>query len=540
MTDAWVSTGGTVLRDLVPAALRREWVARGYCPDRDLFTLFSAHARAMPGRPAVIDATGVVDYATLDTHARGIAAALAEAGFGSRDIIGIQVPNDRRAVAAELAVAAIGAVALPFPVGHGRRDTFQLLGRARADAAIVAGTRHGVSLAEELATLRSRLPYLRAVFVFGVAGAGERSLDPWLGGAARHWYGEPVDPEAPARILASSGTEATPKMVAYSHNAMAGGRANYIGALHTGPGPMRNLVLVPLSSSFGSCGTSITIATYGGTLLLRYGFEPTAVLRMIGEYRPTHLFAVPTMLGRLATHPPDPDEDLSALRTVVSSGAALHPATLAECSARLARPIVNVYGSADGVNCHTAGRRLPTGRPGEICALGPMTPLCYVNDPELDARYRLPGGWVRTGDLGVLDGDGILHVVDRLKQVVIRGGYTISPAEIEQELREHAAVADVACVGVPDADLGERLCAFVVPRRAVTLDELNRFLAADRAVARGKLPESLYTVDELPLGPTGKVCRRTLSRLAADRSGRASSPAGPENAVQVRDVRASS
>ena len=352
-------------------------------------------------------------------------------------------------------------------------------------------------------------------------------------------------------------------MVAYSHNAMAGGRGNYIGALHRGSGPMRNLVLVPLSSSFGSCGTSITIARYGGTLLLRYGFDPAAVLRMIGEYRPTHLFAVPTMLGRLAAHPPDPDEDLSALRTVVSSSAPLHPATLAECSARLGRPIVNVYGSADGVNCHTArsrgtgvgrpdpavadiriidadGRPLPTGRQGEICALGPMTPLCYVNDPELDASYRLPGGWVRTGDLGVLDGDGILHVVDRLKQVVIRGGYTISPAEIEQELREHAAVADVACVGVPDADLGERLCAFVVPRRAVTLDELNRFLAGDRAVARGKLPESLYTVDELPLGPTGKVCRRTLSRLAADRSDRPRSPAGPGNAVQVGKVRASS
>jgi acyl-CoA synthetase (AMP-forming)/AMP-acid ligase II len=537
----WVSRAGIILRDLVPPALRAEWVERGYCPDQDVFGQFGVRVAAHPQRPAVVDGDGVVDYATLDGQARRIAAALSDAGLGARDIIAVQVPNDRRAVAAELAVAAIGAVALPWPVGRGRHDTRQLLGRSRAGAAIVAQTGRGVPLAAELMDVRQHLTHLRTVFVFGAA-AGAQSLDPWLAdpGVGAAWRPEPVAPGAPVRILVSSGSEAAPKMVAYSHHAMAGGRGNYVGALHTGPGPMRNLLLVPLSSSFGSCGTYVTIARHGGTLLLQDGFDPAAALRMISRYRPTHVFAVPTMLSRIAAQPRTPDEDVSGVRAFVSSGAALHPAAMAECRARFGRPVVNVYGSADGVNCHTAGsggtgvgrpdpavadirvlddagRPQPAGQPGEICALGPMTPLCYVADTALDARYRLPGGWVRTGDRGLRAADGTLHVLDRLKQVVIRGGNTISPAEIEQQVRTHPGVADVACVGVPDRDLGERLCAFVVRRPAgpaLSLAGLTRFLLVRRGLPRRKLPDALYTVDELPLGPTGKVCRHTLARLA--------------------------
>jgi acyl-CoA synthetase (AMP-forming)/AMP-acid ligase II len=327
---------------------------------------------------------------------------------------------------------------------------------------------------------------------------------------------------------------------------------------------MRNLVLVPLSSSFGSCGM-VTLARHGGTLLLQGGFDAAAAVRMLGRYRPTLVLGVPTMLARMAGVPAAPEEDLSALRALVSSGAALPAGTAEACRARFRRPVINVYGSADGVNCHTAstrsttvdsfrrgdgtgarrpdpavaeirivdvdGRPLPPGEAGEICALGPMTPLCYVNAPELDARYRDAGGRVRTGDRGLLDAEGTLHVLDRLKQIVIRGGENISPAEVERELRRHPAVGDAACLGVPDADLGERLCAFVVPQasRTPTLAELNGFLAAERGLSRRKLPELLVTLAGLPTGPTGKVCRRTLAALAGERSGqRRAAPPGTD------------
>ncbi|MPZ65446.1 MAG: AMP-binding protein [Pseudonocardiaceae bacterium] len=548
MMATWTSTNGITLRDLVPARLRRDWVDKGWCPDRDLYSLFGEAARTHPGRTAVVDSAGTTDYATLDASVRRVATALMEAGYGERDVIGIQAPNDRRAVAAELAVAAIGAVALPFPPGRGWRDTVTLLGRSRASAMIVADTAGDTPLAENLTGLRPRLPDLGSVFVFGEAPAGCRSLDPWLldDAVGREWRPQPpVNPEGPARILVSSGSEAEPKMVAYSHNAMAGGRANYVAALSDGRQPMRNLVLVPLFSSFGSCGTSVTVARHGGTLLLLDTFDSATALRMITRHRPTDVFGVPTMLRRMAAERPTPGEDTSSLHALVASGAALHTTTIEACQERFGCPIINVYGSADGINCHTAvedsppelgrvgrpdpkvaeirivgddGVPLPAGQQGEIWARGPMTPLCYLNAVELDERYRPPGGWVRTGDCGLIDSEGQLQVVDRIKQVVIRGGYNISPAEIEQQLDIHPVVADAVCLAMPDPELGERLCACVTQQpgtATLTLAAINAFLENERGLDRRKLPESLVVLPELPLGPTGKVCRQTLARLAA-------------------------
>jgi acyl-CoA synthetase (AMP-forming)/AMP-acid ligase II len=533
MRAGWTSNAGVEIRDLVPAPLRRAWVAQGHCPDRDLYTLFSAHVRRHPGRTAVIDSAGALDYAGLDARVRHVAARLAERGLGERDIIAVRMPNGRDAVAAELAIAAIGAVALPYPPGHGSRGPVSLLARARARAVIVDDLSDAVAHAQ--------LPHLETVFTFG---EGHRTAQSLAAPARQPFAPRPADPEAPARILVSSGSEAEPKMVAYSHNAMAGGRATYVRALHDGDGPMRNLLLVPLASSFGSCGTTVTLAALGGTLLVQDSFDPAAALRMIVEHRPTHVFGVPTMLHRIAEQPPTPQEDFTGLRAVVSSGAALPDATADACRNRFGRRVITVYGSSDGVNCHTAatglspeagsglpdpavariritddtGAPVPAGQPGEICARGPMTPLCYVAAPDLDARYRTSTGWVRTGDRGLLDAHGRLHVLGRIKQIVVRGGYNISPAEVERELSAHTAVAEVACVGVPDPELGERLCACVretpgLP--APDLRELTVFLESQRGLERRKLPELLLRVREMPLGPSGKICRRTLALMAA-------------------------
>lgn len=542
----WTSANGVPVRDLVPAGLRRSWVARGHCPDRDLYSLFRGHVAAHPRREAVIDADGVLDYAALDAEVRRVAALLARSGLTGRDIVAVRVPDDRRAVVAELAVAALGAVALPYPAGHGSRDTVNLLGRSRARGAVFAEPPGP--------DVRDRLPDLRAVWTYGAPRADARSLD--REEAPAGWVHRPVDPEAPARLLVSSGSESEPKMVAYSHNAIAGGRARYVRALGTGADPMRNLLLAPLSSSYGSCGTYVTLAALGGTLLLPGTTDPADALRMAAAHRATHLFGVPTLLRRLADQPAEPGEDLTALRALVSSSAHLPEATAAACRARFGRPVITVYGSSDGVNCHTAGTGLapgtgaglpdpavadiritapggdpdtgplPPGEPGQICARGPMTPLCYVGRPELDAAYRTATGWVRTGDRGLLDAEGRLHVLGRMRDFVKRGGLTISPAEVERELGTHPGLAEVACVGVPDPELGERLCAVVrVPSGTPVpgLRELTGFLESQRGLERRKLPEHLVRVEAMPLAPTGKLCRRTLADLAA----RATSPPRP-------------
>ncbi|MFF7892591.1 AMP-binding protein [Streptomyces sp. NPDC007907] len=535
------------LHDLLPAELRRSWAVDGTCPDLDLYGLFRARQIADLHRTAVVDAKGKLCYTALDRKVRCLAAGLSGLGIRAGDVVGIQLPNGRAAVIADLALAALGAVALPFPVGRGEREAASLLRRAEAVAVIAATEHRGNHHAADLLTLVSELPALRTVIAAGPGTVPDGTVaftallreDPKSFTAAR------PDPDSAARILVSSGSEAEPKMVAYSHNALAGGRGNFLASLIPDDRPPRCLFLVPLATAFGSNGTAVTLARHGGTLVLLDHFTPEAALDALAEHEPTHVLGVPTMirmmLDRIAEghHPA-----FTPPTAVIVGGSPLDEATAEEARRVFGCPVVNLYGSADGVNCHTglgdeslrgegpgilAGhpdprvadiriavpgtpglQEVPKGSVGEIVARGPMTPLCYVAAPDLDARYRTADGWVRTGDLGLIEEDGNLRIVGRLKDVVIRGGANISPAEVEIELATHPLVRDVVCVGVPDPLMGERLAACVVPRaEAPTLEDLCAHLDA-RGLERRKHPERLLVVIELPLTPAGKPDRALL------------------------------
>ncbi|MBF9069254.1 class I adenylate-forming enzyme family protein [Streptacidiphilus fuscans] len=537
----WRSDNGLVLRDTVPARLRLQWVQRGDCPDVGLYQAFAERVRVHADRLAVRTSDVQLTYRQFDLHVLQMAAALAASGAGPGDIVGVRLPSGWRALAVDLAVAAVGAVALPWPAGQGSRESHALLELSRArflvteaetDSASAIDRRHGP------------LDHLEHVV----------TVDDLLRGDPEAFRPADVEPEAPARILVSSGSETAPKMTAYSHNALLGGRGTYVAAV-LGLDPddpygetdaPSALVLAPLASSYGSLGL-VALAGCGATLHLLDRFDPEGVLRAVTAWRPTHLVGVPTMLRRIADHPPVPGEELGSLRKVVSSGAQLTSAVLAAALKRFRCPVTNVYGSSDGVNCRTTwtdpqqdvsrvgtpdprvtelrvcgpdDRPLPPGTSGEIQARGPMSPLCYVGAPELDRRYRTADGWVRTGDLGVIEADGSLRVLDRLKQVVIRGGWTISPAEVEEQVHAHPDVAEAACVAVPDPDLGERLCACLVQRPGtppLDVASLGAYLGGERGLARRKLPELVLHLERLPLGATGKVCRRTLTAAATAR-----------------------
>ncbi|MGW7486275.1 class I adenylate-forming enzyme family protein [Streptomyces sp. NPDC054786] len=545
--------------DLVPAILRRSWAAAGHCPDLDLYALFRARRIADPHATAVIDARGEVSYAELDHQARCLATGLAETGVRPGEVVGVQLPNSREAVAADLAVAALGAVVLPFPVGRGGREALSLLGRSGARAVIAATEHRGVEHARELAELSGQpgeLPALGAVIAAGPGPLpdGCLSLAELLRSDATAFAPVRPDPDTAARILVSSGSEAEPKMVAYSHNALAGGRGNSLAPLVRDGIRPRCLFLVPLASAFGSAGTAVTLARHGGSLVLLDRFTPDAAMDAIRAHRPTHVLGVPTMVRMMLDRQPDTGDMPTGLAALVLGGSALDPATRDEARRVFGCAVVNLYGSADGINCHgglpdrnthdnspcngpdnapgiKVGRpdpgvceiriaQLPgsaSGEPGEIIARGPMTPLCYVGAPELNMRYRTADGWVRTGDLGALEADGTLRVVGRLKDIVIRGGANISPAEVEGQLSAHPDIRDVMCVGVPDPLMGERLAACVVPRpgRKPDLESLCAHLDA-RGLERRKHPERLLLVtDELPLTPAGKPDRAALRVRAA-------------------------
>ncbi|MFF0558564.1 class I adenylate-forming enzyme family protein [Streptomyces sp. NPDC004266] len=546
------------LTDLLPAGLRRSWALDGTCPDLDLYSLFRARQIADLHRTAILDAKGALCYTALDRKVRSLAEGLRGLGVGPGDVVAVQLPNHRNAVIADLAVAALGAVALPFPVGRGAVEAECLLRRAEAVAVVAATEHRGQTHAAGLAALRPALPALRHVVSAGPGAAPEGTIplrgllrtDPARFVAAR------PDPDRAARILVSSGSEAEPKMIAYSHNALAGGRGNFLASLIPDDTPPRCLFLVPLGSAFGSNGTAVTLARHGGSLVLIDHFTPEAALAAMREHTPTHVLGVPTMIRMMLEHLERTGGHVPAPTALVLGGAPLDEATASAAADAFGCSVVNLYGSADGVNCHTGldhkvpptdrsgtvvGRPdprvaeirvadpeshepLPDGHIGEIVSRGPMTPLRYVASPDLDARYRTPEGWVRTGDLGYLDEDGVLHVVGRLKDVVIRGGANISPAEVERELTGHPAVRDVVCVGVPDPLMGERLVACVVPRgvERPTPDGLGTYLTA-RGVDRHKHPEHVLVLDALPLTAAGKPDRAALRRRAVD--GRSTVPA---------------
>ncbi|MET7905453.1 class I adenylate-forming enzyme family protein [Streptomyces sp. NPDC005355] len=535
------------LHDLLPAELRRTWAVDGTCPDLDLYSLYRSRQIAGLHRTAVIDAKGDLCYTALDRKARCLAAGLSGLGIRAGDVVGIQLPSGRNAVIADLALAALGAIALPFPVGRGTHEAASLLRRAEAVAVIAATEHRGNHHAADLLTLACELPTLRTVIAAGPgAPEGTVAFSSLLRTDPKSFRPARPDPDSAARILVSSGSEAEPKMVAYSHNALAGGRGNFLASLMLDGQPPRCLFLVPLASAFGSSGTAVTLARHGGTLVLLDHFTPEAALNALAAHEPTHVLGVPTMirmmLDRIAEEGQHPA--FTPPTAIIVGGSPLDEATAEEARRVFRCPVVNLYGSADGVNCHTglsdpplrgdmpgilAGhpdplvadiritvpgtpelQEAPRGSVGEIVARGPMTPLCYVAAPDLDARYRTADGWVRTGDLGLIDEDGNLRIVGRLKDVVIRGGANISPAEVEVELATHPLVRDVVCVGVPDPVMGERLAACVVPRgKAPTLAQLCAHLDA-RGLERRKHPERLLVVPELPLTPAGKPDRARL------------------------------
>ncbi|WP_055490840.1 class I adenylate-forming enzyme family protein [Streptomyces sp. TP-A0356] len=527
----------SLFTDLVPRRVRRGWAAQGLYRDLDLFSLFDEQARRLGDRTAVVDAEGEVGFGELRDLALRLAGGLAEHGVGRGDVVGVQLPNSRLSCIVELAVAALGAVLLPFPPGRGGKEAATLLSGARAACVIVPGTHRGHDYLTPVLALARTLPELRTV-----VSAQRTDRSPCLADLLRSEPAVPArpDPDGAARIMVSSGSEAAPKMVAFSHNALATGLGAVVGeVLEPGERP-RSLWLVPLSAAFGSNATVGTLIVHGGTLVLQPRFDAAEALRLIERHRPSHVLGVPTMMRMMADEPSAATADTSGVRAVVVGGAKLDGATARRAAALFRCPVVSTYGSSDGVHCamsdptrggSRSGRPNPAivdirvvdddlndvgpGQVGEIVARGPFTPLCYVGAPHLNARYRTPGGWVRTDDLGVLDADGRLTVVDRRKEIVVRGGASISPLEVEQLLLQLDGVRDAACVGVPDALMGERLCACVVPAPGATIT-LGGLVAQlrHRALEDRKLPERLVLVDRLPQTPTGKVDRRRLRTIA--------------------------
>ena len=351
-----------------------------------------------------------------------------------------------------------------------------------------------------------------------------------------------IDPDDDvALMLYTSGTTGSPKGVMLTHsNLIAAARAGLDAAeLDRWEGPRISVSAMPMAHIFG-----VGVMTSGylapkeleGYLVQLAWFDAERVLQTVQEHRCTILPAVPTMLTLLLNHPEAHRYDLSSLKEVICGAAPLPVEVAEEFMRRHGCRVREVYGMTENAGMATSNRRsapfrpgsagrpyfnvevkifdeaeneLPPNARGEIVTRGPTTMKGYYNRPEATAE-ALRSGWLHTGDIGYFDDEGYIYIVDRKKDMIIKGGENIYPAELEDALYAHPGIAEAAVVGVPDETYGENVVAFVVPKGGILLEpsDVVRFMAG--RMSKFKVPSAVHVKAKLPKAGVGKILRREL------------------------------
>jgi long-chain acyl-CoA synthetase len=493
-----------------------------------------------------IDERKFTNWQLLD-HARRIQAALLEFGLKRGDRVIVLMMNHSLVYPLMQGVFRAGGTAIPVMPQAAAAELRYVLADTEA--------RFVVTDVGRLPTVREAVAGLSHVHRILVQGQNEQAeaappetaLNSLLEFAPRTSFAQ-IDGDDVAVMLYSSGTTGRPKGVLLSHaNLLASAEAvAEASQLDTWEGPRTTVSAMPIAHIFGVAIMNdllmIPNRLAGETRLIQMRwFEPERFMALIEQHRCTTTAAVPTVLALLLNHPRAAEFDLSSLKEIICGGAPL-PVELAQAFMRR-HPcrIREVYGLTEASGMGTANRRsepyrpgsagrayinmdlrivddqdqtLPTGQRGEICIRGPVVMRGYHNRADETADI-LRGGWLHTGDIGYLDDDGHLYVVDRKKDMIIRGGENIFPAELEAVLHQHPAIAEAAVVGVPDPVYGENVVAFVVARQGAELTESEVIEHVCLQVARFKAPTQVRFVAALPKSNIGKILRRVLREQAA-------------------------
>jgi acyl-CoA synthetase (AMP-forming)/AMP-acid ligase II len=481
-------------------------------------------------KPYLVEGERSLTFSEVHEQVRAVARGYLAHGLGVGERVVLWAPNSIEWVLAGLAVSYAGGTLVPVNSRYTGHEVADIVDRTGATLVVVDDGFLGRSQIEELRTA-SELTSVRHVatisdlgaLVAAGAGIGAASLDARADG---------VGPDDVADILFTSGTTGRAKGAMSAHrqtiavsDAWAG-----IGGVSAED---RYLVVNPFFHSFGyKIGIVVGLLT-GCTLYPVATFDLDSVMSTIAEERITVLPGAPTIFTSLLDAPNRASYDLSSLRLSIT-GAAVVPVVLIE-RMRAAAPeglgIDNVYtafgmteavvvtmcreGDSDELVATTNGRAIPgvetrIGDAGELLVRGDIVMLGYLDDPAATAEAIDPEGWLHTGDIGVLDDAGNLQITDRLKDMYISGGFNVYPAEIEQALARHDAIADVAVVGVPEERMGEVGKAYVVRRPGAELTGEDVIAFARERLANYKAPRSVDFVDTLPRNASGKVLKNEL------------------------------
>jgi long-chain acyl-CoA synthetase len=468
----------------------------------------------------------------LADRAQRLAAGLVELGVQPGDRVVVLMSNCAEVGVAYGAAWRAGAVLTPVVFLVTPQDLRNLLLDSGARAVITTS-----DLVYGVREARREVDTLEWVVTTGEPGEGELALSELE--QAEPGSIVPRDDADPAALMYTGGTTGRSKGVLLSHEMLwrageAGQAASYV------PGVNRFLVTLPLSHAYGLLVTvsGLHAREPNVTALLRW-FDPVSYLSMVAEHGLQASAVVPSMIQALLACPLE-DLDLSSLSQLVCGAAPLAPDVvlalherlpgvelregygLTECCALVStNPPGRVRAGSvglpvPGVEVRIVSERdelLPAGEVGEVCVRSPFVMLGYWRDPELTAETTR-GGWLHTGDLGYLDEGGYLFIVDRMKDLIIRGGFNVFPRDVEDALLEHPAIATAGVVGRPDEAHGEEVVAFVTlgPGHDVGEEELKEY--AKKRLGGYKYPREIRIIPQVPLTPVGKVDRKALRALA--------------------------
>ncbi|MBO3677983.1 acyl-CoA synthetase [Streptomyces sp. NEAU-YJ-81] len=502
--------------------------------------LLARTAARLPAKTAVVDGALRQTYAELDAVVSRTAGALAARGVAKGDRVVLLARNSHGFVVAYFALARLGAVSVPVNFMLTAPEVAYVLDHSGA-IGIIAGT-DLLDVAEgALAEAAPPRIALRAALGGGREGWEDFAA---LGAERGHPVPDPaLEDDDPVQLMYTSGTESRPKgAIMTSRNLMAQYQTAIVdGGMSSDDVEIHALPLYHCAQLHAFLTPDVQL---GATCLVLPGPDPATLLATIEAERVTKLFAPPTVWIALLRHPEFEGHDLSSLRKGYYGAAPMPVAVLAELRRRLPglalynlygqtemSPIATVLGPADqerkagsagrpALNVETrvvdeADRSVPPGTVGEIVHRGPHTMLGYWRDPERTAE-AFRGGWFHSGDLGVLDEEGCLTVVDRKKDMVNSGGENVSGREVEEAVHTHPAVGEVAVFGVEHPYWIEAVTAVVVakPGREVTEEEI---LAHCRERLAGfKVPKFVRLAEALPKNPSGKILKRELRDIYRD------------------------
>jgi acyl-CoA synthetase (AMP-forming)/AMP-acid ligase II len=499
-------------------------------PDVPLHELVLAGAAERGDHPAIIDGPSgrTLTYRQLAEAVRRTAAGLAARGFGKGDAFAIYLPNVPEYAVAFYAVSTAGGISTTANPLYTAGELANQLNDSRARFLLTAPP------LLERALEAARASSVEEVFVLG-EGAGATPFATLLE--------SPGDPPAvefdPATDLVtlpySSGTTGLPKGVMLTHR-------NLVANLCQGDQFLveddqeRVIAVLPLYHIYGLTVLMCGAIWKGATLVTMPRFDLEEFLRLLQDHRITRAFLVPPIVLGLAKHPLVDKYDLSSLNTVVSGAAPLDAGLEAACAERTGALVTQGWGLTEtspvvttnlgteprpgsvgrllaNTRCRVvdpaSGADLPVGETGELVVAGPQIMKGYLGRPQETAGMLDPEGWLHTGDLGYIDGDGYVYVVDRVKELIKYKGLQVAPAELEAVLLAHPAIADAAVVRAADEEAGEIPKAFVVARSPLTEAEVMAYVA--ERVAPFKKVRKVEFVDEIPKAPSGKILRRVLA-----------------------------